>query len=89
MPSDTLAKLPSQEASQKAPFWWMKVSKTESCKTMKPKLGLVQMKKTVKLLEGMGKSITEFKIYPDGTFHLITSDYPKENGKTAEPNEWD
>ena len=59
MPSDTLASSPSREQTKKHHSGGRRSAEPRSCKTMKRKFSLVQMKKTVKLLEGMGKSITQ------------------------------
>ena len=69
----TLSKLPSLQfpATKAGDMSWAK--RTVSSAAKKPSLSVVEAKKAIKLLKGVGKSIASIEVLPDGGFRIVAT----------------
>lgn len=69
-----LAALPKSNAVKAKPFSWIK--RARALTPVDGKLSVVEMKKAVKVLHGLGKSVSGIEGKPDGSFRVLVQHDP-------------
>ncbi len=80
--SSAIAALPTGAGPKSKPFSWIKRARTLA--PANGKLSVVEMKKAVKVLHGLGKSVSGIEGKPDGSFRVLVRHDP-ENAHDQNP----
>jgi hypothetical protein len=83
---DTLCSLPTLPIKTKKPFAWARKSKATN---PKPSLPVVEVKKALRLLEGLGKAVFAIEVLPQGGFRVVASAEVVQPTSEHAPNAWD
>ena len=73
--SSAIAALPKGDGPKSKPFGWIKCARALA--PANGKLSVVEMKKAVKVLHGLGKSVSGIEGKPDGSFRVLVQHDPE------------
>lgn len=76
--NSALAALPKKDGPNVPSFGWIKLARKLA--PAKGKLSVVEMKKAVKVLQGIGKPVSGIEAMPDGSFRVLV-----QHGADASP----
>ena len=76
--NSALAALPKKDGPNAPSFGWIKLARKLA--PAKGKLSVVEMKKAVKVLQGIGKPVSGIEAMPDGSFRVLV-----QHGADASP----